>query len=54
MRLADVTTDSDGRPLIGTPLGRKQFSLEGVLVRETFKMGKLIGWNDRERTQPIP
>lgn len=53
MRLADLTVDTDGRPLIGTPLGRRQITLEGVMARETFKRGRLIGWHDDARTQPI-
>lgn len=50
---ADIYTDGDGRPLIGTPLGRKQVTLEGVVARETFKMGRLIGWQGRYNEHPI-
>lgn len=53
MRLRDLTVDDDGKPLIGTPLGRRQIVLEGVVASEPFKMGKLIGWHDHHKTQPI-
>lgn len=53
MRLSDLTTDAEGKPLIGTPVGKRQIVLDGVLAREEFKMGKLIGWHDRSKTQPI-
>ena len=52
-RMADLTVDDDGKPLLGTPLGRKQIVLNGCIAREEFKMGKLIGWHDPEKTQPI-
>lgn len=53
MRLSDLTVDNDGRPLIGTPLGRKQLELKGCIARETFKWGKLIGWQGRNNEHPI-
>lgn len=53
MRLADLTVDSDGLPLIGTPLGRREVTLEGCIARETFKIGKVIGWHDDAKSQPI-
>lgn len=53
MHLRDITVDDDGTPLIGTPLGRRQVVLDGIFAREKFKMGKLIGWHDDSKTQPI-
>ena len=53
MRINDLTVDEDGKPLIGTPLGRKQIELKGIIARETFRRGKLVGWHDRAHTQPI-
>ena len=53
MRLADLTVDEDGRPLIGTPLGRKQIVLDGCIAREKFKMGRLVGWQGRDNQHPI-
>lgn len=52
MRLADVTVGADKRPLIGTPLGRREMTLQDGVARETFKIGKLIGWHDKDKTQP--
>lgn len=52
-RSAITTTDDDGRPLIGTPLGRKYIGFDGIIGRSGTRIGKLVGWNDNARTQPI-
>lgn len=45
--------EGDGKPLIGTPLGRRQLELNGCIARETFKQGRLIGWQGRDNEHPI-
>lgn len=49
----DLWSDGNGRPLIGTPLGRRQFTLSGIVARETFRRGKLIGWQGRHAESPV-
>lgn len=44
---------SDGKPFIGTPIGRAQLELNGCIARETYKTGKLVGWAGRDNDQPI-
>lgn len=52
-RLADLFQDGTGKPLIGTPLGRRQMVLRGVIAKEEFKMGHLKGWQGRNNDHPI-
>lgn len=49
----DFYNDGDGKPLIGSPLGRRQIVLNGIIAREEFKQGQLIAWHDRDKTQPV-
>lgn len=53
MRLSDLSVDRDGKPLIGTPLGRRQFVLGGIVAYERYKAGRLLGWYGPEKSQPI-
>jgi len=53
MTARDIYTDGDGLPLVGTPLGRRQIELDGIVARETCKRGKLLGWYGRRGEHPI-
>lgn len=39
------------RPEIGTPIGRKQMVMRGLVVKSEYKRGKLAGW--QHDTHPL-
>jgi hypothetical protein len=51
--LKDLHTDESGRPLVGTPLGRKQTVLVGIIAKEDYKKCVLIGWEGRFNEYPV-